>query len=216
MWLRGVMNTGNASVFGILHEQILPPFGAPQVIYMDQARHFHSDQVRKMCSDIGAHPCYAPVSHPESVGLLERMVQLVISMLRKWYADAPTAQAQNWGHALGHIALAANTRFVKQYGFTPAELMLGYLPRTKNLMPDPPPHNIVDFNGPPVDLRYMDRVIELRAEQRMSMITKHAEVNDRIENAEKKPPWTPPKAGDLVLEAEMKYRIDKGDKLKLR
>jgi len=96
---------------------------------------------------------FAPVSYLESIGLLERMVQLVISLLRKWYANTDASLYRSWTNALGYITLAANTRFIKLYGFTPVELMLRFLPYSRNIMPSPPPHNIVDFNTTPMSLQ---------------------------------------------------------------
>jgi len=61
----------------------MPAFGYPECIYSNQGKYFKNRFVKEACDKRGIQQVFAPVSYLESVGLLERMVQLVISLLRK-------------------------------------------------------------------------------------------------------------------------------------
>ena len=71
----------------------------------------------------------APVSHLSSVGLVERMVQLVVSRTRAYVIERGQYGTDSWGLSAGSTMLVINTRLVKIHGFTLAELMFGYQPK---------------------------------------------------------------------------------------
>jgi len=145
----------------------------------------------------------APLSSASSVGLAERVVQLVISLLRKWYIEAPPNRKRSWGLALAQIQLAINTRLIRNYGFVPAELKLGHIPRSKYPMPELPPHDIIDFNGPTTTLMEFEKGMEDRAAAREVALHNVAVANDVVEENDSTAKWTGVQVGDLVLVKDM-------------
>lgn len=76
-----------------------PVFGWPANIYSDNRPHFTAGNVVGMWSRYGVHCCAAPVYHPKSVGMIERAVQLVASILRKGCHALPGRLAR-WSEVL--------------------------------------------------------------------------------------------------------------------
>ena len=70
----------------------------------------------------------APISHTSSVGLVERNVQLVSSQVRKWVLDRGPGAKMNWGRIIPEILPPINGRLIRLHGFTPGEIMLGFVP----------------------------------------------------------------------------------------
>ena len=77
------------------------------------------------------HHGTAPVYHPSSVGMVERAVQLVASMLRKTCYSRPGSINQ-WSLVLREVMPSLNTRLIRVRGYTPTELLLGFNPSTKH------------------------------------------------------------------------------------
>jgi len=68
----------------------------------------------------------APKTHPSSIGLLQRYVQLVIYGIRKIVVNG--GEILRWSEYLDHVVHSLNTRQVRVPGLTLAELVLGYKP----------------------------------------------------------------------------------------
>jgi hypothetical protein len=69
------------------NKSLVPIFGWPECLYTDNGSHFANAEVKTLFESRGSEVTYAPISHPESVGLAERMVMLISSQLRKWAID---------------------------------------------------------------------------------------------------------------------------------
>jgi hypothetical protein len=72
----------------------LPIFGWPECLYTDNGSHFANAEVKTLFESHGSEVTYAPISHPESVRLAERMAMLISSQLRKWVIDKIPAHKQ--------------------------------------------------------------------------------------------------------------------------
>jgi len=109
-----------------LFESATATFGNPLAVYTDNGQHFLGDEfhgtlVRR---DIKHFP--APKTHPSSVGLAERYVQLVMGILKRRIQGS---SKELWDTLLPSAVQTLNTRGVKVHGYTPSELLLGYNPR---------------------------------------------------------------------------------------
>ena len=69
----------------------------------------------------------APKTHPSSVGLAKRYVQLVMGILKR---KIQNKDKKLWDTILASAVRTVNTRGIKVHGYTPSELLLGYNPRS--------------------------------------------------------------------------------------
>lgn len=58
-------------------------------------------------------------------------MQLVISQVRKWVLNRKLGAKTSWGCSISEILLPINSRLICLYDFTPAEIMLGFVPKSK-------------------------------------------------------------------------------------
>ena len=72
----------------LLTQHMAPVFGWPKAIYTDNGLHFMEQAIRSLFEMHGVAHFTAPVTHPSSVGLVERNVQLMMSQLRKRSIDS--------------------------------------------------------------------------------------------------------------------------------
>lgn len=70
----------------------------------------------------------APITNPSPVGLSERYVGLVLTLLKRVLAAEPRG-FQRWPDYVVMVEWLLNTRTVRVHGFTPVELFLGQNPR---------------------------------------------------------------------------------------
>ena len=66
----------------------------------------------------------APITHPSSIGLAKRYVQIVLAGLRAQLQTDPQSIFQ-WDQYVSQVVKTANTRTIGMYGYTPSELLLG-------------------------------------------------------------------------------------------
>ena len=173
-----------------------------------------------MWEDHGVMHFPSAISHPQSVGLSERYVQMLMGRIRLQCLSL--GSSESWGHEIRNAVLAINTRCVQVHGYTPAEILLGFNPSLtrkmntgfedfikRNLATD-----TVDPSTLPEELAihgYIDsrEEIGLRAGMRL------AEKQDQLQ-AKKTPGYRKPKAGDLVLIRDFQQAKNKGRKLEPR
>jgi transposase InsO family protein len=127
-WVWPYRAADGKSVISFFNNFITPHFGVPFSLYTDNGSHFMRELVATYFKAKGIQHFIAPVSHSSSVGMVERVVQLVLSRLRAYCIDHGQAGIDVWKSAANHIMQAINTRLIKIHGFTPAELMFGYKP----------------------------------------------------------------------------------------
>jgi hypothetical protein len=117
-------------VVSFLKSEIEKSHGFPKSIYTDNATYFSQGQFQEHLNNHRIKHYPAPKTHPQSVGLSERYVRLVLEGLRKKLKQLSKNDCQitAWSYYLPGITHAINTRVVKTHGFTPSELLLGRNP----------------------------------------------------------------------------------------
>lgn len=98
--------------------------GHPLAVYCDGGSHFKLD-VKIMLEPRNIAHYVAPPYHPQSVGLAESVVQLIIQRLRKLHVDFADDVEQNWDQYIEQICVGINTRDLRHFGCTPSQLMFG-------------------------------------------------------------------------------------------
>jgi len=101
-------------------------FGLPLSIYTDNATYFVNGVLPDFLTIRGVRQLQAPKTHPSSVGLLERYVQLVLYGIQKIVVSG--GEILRWSKYLDQVVHSMNTREVWVHGFTLAELLFGYNP----------------------------------------------------------------------------------------
>lgn len=120
-----VANSADSVAF--MDKNVADKLGYPRAMYHDNGAHFKrffSARLKQM----DVKQMWAPVSHPSSVGLAERYVQLILRMLRailQHHAEAILV----WDEYIPAIVRAINTRYIKVFGHSPAEILFGFLPK---------------------------------------------------------------------------------------
>jgi hypothetical protein len=99
--------------------------GHPLAVYTNNGTHFTGDDFHSRLKERRINNQPALKTHPQSVELSERDVQLVMNVLNRM------VQGSNWKwDELSPFAVKAqNTRIVRVHGYTPAELLSDYIPR---------------------------------------------------------------------------------------
>lgn len=122
IWLFATPNAEFITVKGCL-EEVFRSHGRPVVIYSDGGPGF------KPCGNWlateGVLHLMAPPYHPQSVGLAEIIVKMVIHRLRCFWSENPEEVIAQWDLYLPEIATSINTREMRRFGFSPFELMYG-------------------------------------------------------------------------------------------
>jgi hypothetical protein len=126
VFARPCRNADQATTMEFLCDHIVPIFGWPKIIYSDNGGHFVGEDARNLLKAHGVVQISAPISHPESVGLAERYVNMIMGRIRTY--SISERNARNWSLYVLRAAIDINTRMVKLHGFTPAELLLGFNP----------------------------------------------------------------------------------------
>ncbi|TAQ83554.1 hypothetical protein B7494_g8120 [Chlorociboria aeruginascens] len=224
VFLHPSANADSDAVTDFWVNYLAPIFGWPTAIYTDNGSYFVSHKVTTLFESHGTDVCTAPISHPQSVGLAERMVQMVGSQLRKWAIEKGPNAIQFWGHAIGEIALCINTRLVRTHGFSPADMMLGYFP-TWCRKPTPRDYDTGtdrerDVQSYPEQLaavpgEHWSFLWEARNELRDMVAASIAHAHAKV-RSHNNPLWTTPKINDLVLVRHHQLDKNKGKKLESR
>lgn len=99
--------------------------GWPRAIYNDNGSHFVSSETQNLLRAKGVKQFPAPKSHPSSVGLAERYVQLIVVGFRTLLQSNPSL-VRNWDKLLPQITHSINTRIIRSHGYTPSQLLFGF------------------------------------------------------------------------------------------
>ena len=120
-------NTGHAVVEFL--SRIAKTFGWPLAVYVDNGSHFVKGELPGLLRQVKTLLFSAPITHPQSVGLAERYVQMILAGLRVRVA-ADQKQREDamlhWDEQLDAVVQAINTRILKVHGYTPSQLFLGF------------------------------------------------------------------------------------------
>ena len=126
MFARAVPQAMGEAARGLL-ESVVELLGWPLSVYTDNEAHFTGKDFHGLLEEKGVRHFPAPKSHPESVGVAEQYVELLMSVLKK---EVQTGEKVNWDKWIPGVLHALNTRALRVHGFTPAELLLGFNPRS--------------------------------------------------------------------------------------
>ena len=110
-----------------LLESVVDLLGWPLSVYTDNGTHFTGKDFHGLLEEKGIRRFAAPKSHPESVGLAERYVQLLMSMLKK---EVQIADKCNWHKGILGVLHTLNTCALRLHEYTPAELLFGFNPNS--------------------------------------------------------------------------------------
>ena len=109
-----------------LLETFVDLLGWPLSIYTDNGPHFTGKEFHGLLEERGVRHFPAPKSHPQSVGLAERYVQLLLNILKK---EMQRASKVTWDEHIPGASRTLNTRALRVHGFSPAELLCSFNPR---------------------------------------------------------------------------------------
>ena len=96
-------------------------------MYTDNGAHFVSGKFAKVLSKLSIIHLPALKLHPQSVGLAEKYVKLLVNGLKVPVMQRKLLQG-DWDLVVDAVVHAINTRVLRVHGFSPAELLLGFNP----------------------------------------------------------------------------------------
>jgi hypothetical protein len=82
-WARAVEHNDGETAAQFLLEEVVKVFGWPSAMYSDNGSHFVQGKLPALLKENGIRHFRAPKSHPSSVGLIEKYVQLILYGLRR-------------------------------------------------------------------------------------------------------------------------------------
>ncbi|KJX92403.1 hypothetical protein TI39_contig5856g00004 [Zymoseptoria brevis] len=94
--------------------------------YTDNGSHFYGI-FEEVVKSKGVKVLYGPVSHPQSTGLAEAYVRLLLKSMRSILQLDPT-QLWKWPEKVQKAVFPISTRWVRHAGFHPCELLYGCTP----------------------------------------------------------------------------------------
>ena len=187
-----------------LIERVARLTGWPLAVYTDNGTHFTGTEFHQVLIRNNVKHFPAPRQHPQSVGLSERYVQLVMSVLRK---RVQTGNKALWDTLLDDVVSSINTRVLRVHGRSPAELLFGFTPRHHG---DQTLDDLVTLGGLDqaaygLRLAALDEARDLAG----GVFTIAADAKEQNST----PEWTPLKEGDLVLVRNFEVAKHLGRKL---
>jgi len=220
LWAVGVQRADQASTMKALLDHIFPVVGWPLTVYTDNGSHFTGALISKMWVDHGVMHFPSAILHPQSVGLSERYVQMLMGRIRLQCLSIGTAEY--WSREIRNAVLAINSRCIRVHGYTPAEILLGFNPlisrRVDNGLEEWVKRDqATDEPGIGVGLNEetIHGYIDSREERGLQAGGKLARRQDRLE-PKQTAGYKRPKPGDLVLVRDFQQAKDKGRKLNAR
>ena len=222
IWARGYEIANQEAVHDFWLNYPISVFGFSRCIFHDNGSHCIGAEITSFFKSHGTTQIRALISHPSSVSLVERNMQLVISQVRKWVLDRGPRAKTIWGRSIPEILPSVNGRLVRLHGFTPAEIMLGFVPKwrvvygnTPEVVPGPIAEALQrDIDELKEGLR-IERLVDRRDEQRTLAVRSISENHTRLEG-KTRAQWTQPKVGDLVLVRDFERDKHHGRKLDAR
>ena len=100
-------------------------FGLPRRVQSDQGSNFISRVFAQVMSELNVKHHTSSAYHPESQGALERFLQTLKSMLRKYCTETN----REWDEGLPLLLFAIRETLQESLGFSPADLVFGHTVR---------------------------------------------------------------------------------------
>lgn len=95
LFARGFAQHRELETMDFLLNNITPVAGWPKTLYTDNGSHFVGHRMAELLKSFGVLHLTAPVSHPSSVGLIERYVQMIMGRIRLRCVAA--GSTRGWG-----------------------------------------------------------------------------------------------------------------------
>lgn len=216
----GVNKADQISTMKALLDHVFPVVGWPLSVYSDNGSHFTGQLISTMWKDHGVMHFTSAISHPQSVGLSERYVQMLMERIR--LACLSLGTSDYWSCEIRNAVLAINTRCIRIHRYTPAEILLGFNPSStrkaeegfeqwakKTLAPE-----VQGYINQP-DESYLHGYIDTRDERGLLAGEQLARKQDHT-NPRKTSSYRKPQIGDLVLVRDFVQAKDRARKLDAR
>ena len=110
----------------LLHERLFSIYGLPAVIVSDRDTRFTSAFWESLMTRLKVKRHRSTAYHPETDGAVERMNQMLEQLIR----CSSDSVGADWLDKLPGVLLSLNTNVAASTGFSPAQLMFGYQPRS--------------------------------------------------------------------------------------
>ena len=123
-----IKKADQVSTMRALLDHVIPVVGWPLTVYSHNGSHFTGSLISQMWSDHGVIHFTSAISHPQSVGLSERYVQMLMGRIRLSCISLGTSRY--WSKEIRNVFLAMNTQRARLHGYSPAEILLGFNPST--------------------------------------------------------------------------------------
>lgn len=156
-----------ASWFSVLKfwEFLYGIFGCPRQVYADNGSHFKHPLVKAFFDHRGSKLTHGPVYSGQSHGMIERIVRLITTQLRKWASSVGYEGLNRWPGALPKIFTEINSRVMKDCNLSPSQVMFGWKMRpTAEILGHDDPVITVDESGR--EERYVGQREEYRSTMR--------------------------------------------------
>jgi hypothetical protein len=124
LWAKALPTATSANALEFLRHSVTETFGWPRALYTDNGSHFAGGPFPQKLREMNVQHTFAPITHPSSVGLAERYVQVVLQGLRA-RLQSHAQRIFVWDEHLPDVVKGINTRTIKIHGYTPCELLLG-------------------------------------------------------------------------------------------
>ena len=108
-----------------LYDDFINRFGLPALILHDQGKEFENDSFRHIQMFTGITNSRTTPYHPECNGIVERVNQTILSMMR----TLEEAEKSRWKYSLNKLVHAYNCTRNETTGYSPYYLMFGREPR---------------------------------------------------------------------------------------
>jgi len=226
LFAKAVPDCQGKSAMSLLKE-IVKQFGWPRSVYTHNGAHFVSGQLAKVLSMLSFRNMPAPKWHPQSVGLAEGYVKLLVDGLKVTIMGGKLPQ-EEWDLVVDPVVYAVNTRVLSVHRFSQAELLLGYNPQRTagEAGPDTEEAVVALSMGVEQGKDLWDEEEKLAEQQLERLVrldhirtedaTKIPELAERQEATQRPPHHAPPKDGDLVLLRRFILNQRRGNKLEAR
>jgi len=120
LFARAVPDSQGRSAVALLIT-VVRMFGWMRAVYTNNGTHFVQGEFGKQLQRFHVVHLPAPKSHPQSVGLAERYVRLLVACL-KVTVMANKAASTDWDLYIDSVVHCINTHLLKVHSFSPAEL----------------------------------------------------------------------------------------------
>ncbi len=124
LWAKGYTKYTAQEVVDLHENHVSLIFGHPRAVYTDNVSYFMNEPVKDYYRNRGIIHYIGPISHPSSKGLLERVVQGLVTFLKTKYIECGTTDA--WSLHIREEVLFANTKDARIHDYTPAKIILGF------------------------------------------------------------------------------------------